>query len=167
MQWPIESDGESNAQPNTPCSASTECGGNRSTRVESANAGARRGAFFKSTGAGPDGMAGESITSSANRIHGGQATPGCLPLIHGLSRGCAQELKTLTRPRSRGATLSPEWEQGLGVRAFFSGSSRPYRSCTSMNHTEKSVQRSTSTHSFRCHRDGPAVRLGRTNPHCT
>src|SRR5258708_6651392 len=51
MHRPMHSFGESSTQPNTPCSASGECGGKRSTLSESDEIFLRRRAFFKSAAA--------------------------------------------------------------------------------------------------------------------
>ena len=68
MHSPMQSLGESSTQPSTPCSASGECGGSRSTLATSGSAGFRRGVRFKSGGA-PAPSDTESIMAQPNEIY--------------------------------------------------------------------------------------------------
>src|SRR5689334_18428915 len=84
MQCPRQSLGESSTQPNTPCSASLECGGSRSTFEGSANSALRRRAFLKSAGALPALSVTESITRRGDRNWHREATASCLGRVHRL-----------------------------------------------------------------------------------
>src|SRR6266700_7425335 len=61
MQVPMHSPGESNTHPSTPCSASIEWGGNRSTLIALVADAFCRRAFFKSGGVLPVSVSRESI----------------------------------------------------------------------------------------------------------
>src|SRR6266545_4688506 len=67
MQWPMQSFGERRMQPSTPCSASVECGGNRSTLDGSARVALRRRAFLKSAVVLPGCSSTESITADTRQ----------------------------------------------------------------------------------------------------
>src|SRR5262245_40395184 len=84
MQCPRQSLGDSNTQPSTPCSASVECGGNRSTFEGSANSALRRRAFLKSAGALPAASVTESITRRGDRNWHREATVSCFVRVHRL-----------------------------------------------------------------------------------
>src|SRR5262245_7988517 len=84
MHSPRHSFGASNAQPSTPCSASTECGGSRSTFAGSASSAFLRRAFFRSARPPPWGSI-ESITAQADRIRRQRATKGCRALLNASS----------------------------------------------------------------------------------
>src|SRR6185436_6027324 len=71
MYSPRHSFGDNNTQPRTPCSASIECGGSRSTREGSAMAGCRRREPCKSAEVTPASVAKELIIVEG---HGKRAT---------------------------------------------------------------------------------------------
>src|SRR6185503_20435923 len=66
MYSPRHSLGDNNTQPSTPCSASIECGGSRSTREGSAMAGCRRREPCKSAEVMPASVAKELIIIEAH-----------------------------------------------------------------------------------------------------
>src|SRR5262245_29232894 len=85
MHSPMHSFGESNTHPSTPCSASTECGGRRSTRPGSA-ADFVRGVFFKSAAALPVSVVVELIMRVAKRQFVGENDSNLLENALSLSR---------------------------------------------------------------------------------
>ncbi len=110
MHSPMQSLGESNTQPRTPCSASGECGGRRSARGPVAVAAARRRERFKSGGP-PAPSAIESIIWLRNEILPGYANKCYWILFTGCSQegtkyfiGCLDAIKHLNSP-SKAALL--------------------------------------------------------------
>src|SRR5437870_1633395 len=85
MHSPMQSLGESNTHPSTPCSASGEWGGKRSTPDPLASARFRRGDRFKSGGA-PAPSVTVSIMRSADRNISAGATGSYSNLITGSSQ---------------------------------------------------------------------------------
>src|ERR1035441_4252543 len=85
MLWPMQSLGESSTHPRTPCSASGECGGSRSSFAAWVDGGFLRGVRMRSGGA-PAASATESLMAPANDIVRVRAKQTYLILMTGSSQ---------------------------------------------------------------------------------